>query len=157
MGSVKSLPISEAECCQPVVEEQIETCNAEGGEQGRWVIPVSLLEEPQEKEDEERPPALESPWLQEEAQESPWLSETGKSEADERPWRANTESTVSISKTDRHTLGKYAEVDVDIVRGISLRGSLSGGGRIWRYSPDTWTPSDRMSLYEMSKKVSRPG
>ncbi|CAE7304519.1 unnamed protein product, partial [Symbiodinium sp. CCMP2456] len=105
--------------------------------------------------DEERPPALESPWLQAAAAESPWLAESAKSEADERPWRANTESTVSISKTDRHTLGKYAEVDVDIVRGISLRGSLSGGGRIWRYSPDTWTPSDRMSLYEMSKKVSR--
>ncbi|CAE6966328.1 GIP [Symbiodinium natans] len=60
---------------------------------------------------------------------------------------------IGISKSQRVTHGRYSEVDMEIVRGISLRKSLANLGRVWRYSPQTWSMEDRMSLYQLSKEV----
>ena len=37
-----------------------------------------------------------------------------------------------------------------MVRGISLRSSLRGLGRLWRYNPTSWKPQERAALYDLS-------
>ena len=39
-----------------------------------------------------------------------------------------------------------------MVRGVSLRRSLRGLGRLWRYDP-AWKPQDRAALFELSSRV----
>jgi len=58
-----------------------------------------------------------------------------------------------MSKTERHTLRRYSQIDMEVARGMSLRKSLQGFGRLWRYNPAAWAEEDRMSLYNMSTKV----
>lgn len=69
------------------------------------------------------------------------------------PTRGSSGATIGMSKTERHTLGRYSHIDMGVARGMSLRKSLEGFGRLWRYNPATWTDEDRMSLYNMSTRV----
>ncbi|CAE7433001.1 unnamed protein product [Symbiodinium sp. CCMP2592] len=69
------------------------------------------------------------------------------------PTRGSSGATIGMSKTERHTLGRYSHIDMGVARGMSLRKSLEGFGRLWRYNPATWADEDRMSLYNMSTKV----
>ena len=61
-------------------------------------------------------------------------------------------STV-LSKTSRLETQSYEAVDIELARGISIRRSLRGFGRVWRYNPGTWSDKERAGLYELS----RPG
>ncbi|CAE7190269.1 unnamed protein product [Symbiodinium necroappetens] len=55
----------------------------------------------------------------------------------------------SLTKSERHNSRRYSEVDMAMVRGISLRSSLRGLGRLWRYKA-SWKPQERAALYELS-------
>ncbi|CAE7274379.1 pmpB, partial [Symbiodinium natans] len=63
------------------------------------------------------------------------------------------ESLFSMTKTDRFESKRYSTVDEEVVRGISLRKSLSGLGRVWRYKPATWEPEHRAALHNLSWNV----
>ena len=56
----------------------------------------------------------------------------------------------SLTKSERHNSRRYSEVDMAMVRGISLRSSLRGLGRLWRYNPTSWKPQERAALYDLS-------
>ena len=56
----------------------------------------------------------------------------------------------SLTKSERHNSRRYSDVDKSMVRGISLRRSLGGLGRLWRFDPSTWQPQQRGELYAMS-------
>ncbi|CAE7817744.1 unnamed protein product [Symbiodinium sp. CCMP2592] len=62
-------------------------------------------------------------------------------------------SAESMSKEERLDSSRYSVVDAEIIRGIPLRRSLRGIGRIWRYQPATWKPEERAELYDLSQKV----
>ena len=68
------------------------------------------------------------------------------------PTRGTSTATV-MSKGERHKQQRYSHVDMGVVRGMPLRKSLNGLGRVWRYNPCTWQPEDCMRLYNMSEKV----
>ncbi|CAK9076558.1 unnamed protein product [Durusdinium trenchii] len=46
-------------------------------------------------------------------------------------------------------------VDLEILRGTTLRASLRGLGRLWRYNPINLSPEERQALYLKSKPVKR--
>ncbi|CAE7474323.1 unnamed protein product [Symbiodinium sp. CCMP2456] len=58
-----------------------------------------------------------------------------------------------MSKEARLDSNRYSVVDAEIIRGIPLRRSLRGIGRIWRYQPATWKPEERAELYDLSQRV----
>ncbi|CAE6935694.1 GIP [Symbiodinium microadriaticum] len=64
--------------------------------------------------------------------------------------RSSAASVARLTPSQRHTKRRYSEVDMAMVRGISLRKSLGRLGRVWRYNPSTWLPEDRLALYNLS-------
>ena len=64
--------------------------------------------------------------------------------------RSSAASVARLTPSQRHTKRRYSEVDIAMVRGISLRKSLGRLGRVWRYNPSTWLPEDRLALYNLS-------
>ncbi|CAE6966319.1 GIP [Symbiodinium natans] len=129
MGAGASRSIPDAACCKATVSKiAIESCDA-GPPQPRL-------------ENEE-----------EQGQLQPQESGVDPSELEVKVKLRERSSTASLSALGRHVCRTHSEVDTEIARGISLRRSLANFGRVWRYDPKTWTLEERMSLYQLSKKV----
>ena len=59
--------------------------------------------------------------------------------------------SLAMSKSQRFESQCYDAVDIELARGISIRRSLRGFGRVWRYNPSNWTPQERAKLYQLSR------
>ncbi|CAJ1428208.1 unnamed protein product [Effrenium voratum] len=68
-------------------------------------------------------------------------------------FQAHDSEPLALSLSGASELVKVLEPDVDILRGVALSSTLTGAGRLWRYSPKTFSTQHRMALYAKSKPI----